>query len=264
MKNKEYSRFSIVFTDQLHRDSYIAELKEVFSEFWKRRVLNVIVIFWMETLHCFTYSPFEERFLVPLNVSGMDSKQLFYEKAKNLNGHQLRIGMFYEPQRSKIIRIGGQTVLEGVDGKVAKMVVQSLNATFKIIEPLDDANLGELFLNGSSNGVFSQFQNETIDMSFNARFFRMKHFRGVIEPSISIGRDDLCILVPRTGISLNLDNIFDAFELPVWIFIIISLPIYAIFFYRYDKKKRIYRNPQCFIHIFLRLFGWNLNQVRRM
>lgn len=260
MKNKEFTRYVIVFTDKLLSSTFTGELEDIFTEFWKRAVLNVIIIFWTNQLNCFTYSPFSEPFLIPFNTNETQPDHLFYDKTKNLNGHSLRVGMFSEPQRAQIFQLDGNIRMKGIDGKFTEMVMQSMNATLALIQPIDDAYLGERYPNGSANGIFGQFQNEMIDMSFNARFFRMQHFRGIIEPTLTIGRDDLCILVPRSGISLNLDNIFDAFESPVWCLIIASLPVYTFFFYRYDMKRRSFRKPISFIHALLRLFGWNLNQ----
>lgn len=256
MKNKESTRYAIAFTDQLPLHSVNQQLVQIFSEFWERRVLNVIIIFWTNRLNCFTYSPFGETFLMPVSVNETRAERLFVEKSNNLLGHTIRVGMFYEPQRAII---WGQQ-MKGIDGEFAQMVIKSMNATLQLIEPTDDGLLGEMFANGSSNGIFALLQNHTVDMSFNARFFRMHSFRGAIEPTLTIGRDDLCIMVPRSGYSLNLDNIFDSFEWIVWILIIIALPIYAIFFHVYHRRCGCSRRVHSISHIFLRLFGWNVNQ----
>lgn len=260
MKNKEYTRYVIVFTEKMSSTSIRSELKKIFKVFWQREVLNAIIVAWTDELNCFTYTPFGEQFLIQFNVNETRTEQLFYEKTKNLMGHTLRIGMFFESQRANITRINGKTKMNGIDGGFAQMVIRRMNATLQLIRPKDGANLGELLPNKSSNGIFALLKNDTVDMSFNARFYRMSHFHGNIEPTITLGRDDLCILVPRTGISLNLDNIFDAFELPVWTFAVIALPVYALFFHVYYGKWRGYRKSHSLSHSFLRLFGWNLNQ----
>lgn len=260
MKNKEYIRYAIVFTEKITSNSYRNDLSEIFDEFWQRQVLNVIIIFWTSKLNCFTYTPFGERYLIPLNVNWTQPDRLFYEKTRNLEGYTLRLGMFFEPQRASISEVDGKFVMKGIDGGLAQMIINAMNATLQLVRPVDNAKLGEIFSNKTSSGIIALFENETIDMSFNARFYRMQHFRGIIEPTITLGRDDLCILVPRTGISLNLDNIFDAFEMPVWTLVIIALPIYAIFLHIYHGKWRGYRKSYSLSHTFLRLFGWNLNQ----
>lgn len=260
MKNKEYTHYAIVFTEKINLDSFDNVLEPIFNEFWERQVLNVIVVFWTNKLNCFTYSPFGKHFLIPFNVNETNPERLFYDKTINLNGHKLKVGMFSEEQRVKISYINKKPIMKGIDGGFGGMVIKRMNATLKLIEPLDGAKLGELFSNKSTTGIFSLLENETIDISFNARFFRMQHFRKTIEPTISLGRDDLCILVPRTGISLNLDNIFDAFESPVWTLIVIALPIYAFFFHLLHNKRSGFRKSHSFSHAFLRLFGWNVNQ----
>lgn len=256
MKNKEYTHYVIVFTEKITSDSFDKKLKQIFSEFWDRHVLNVIVVFWTNKLNCFTYSPFDKpKFLIPLNTNVTNPECIFYDKTINLNGHQLKIAMFNEEERARISYVGKKYIMKGIDGGFGGMVIKKMNATLKLIEPTDGATLGELFPNKSTNGIFALLQNETADMSFNARFFRMQHFQNTIEPTVSLGRDDLCILVPRTGISLNLDNIFDTFESPVWLLIVIVLPIYAFFVHLCSHCK-----PHSFSHVFLRLFGWNVNQ----
>lgn len=256
MKNKEYTHYAIVFTEKIQLDSFNDTLKLMFNEFWERRVLNVIIVFWTNKLNCFTYSPFEKQFLIPLSTNETKPESVFYDKTINLNGHQLKVGMFNEEQRAKITYVDKKPIMRGMDGGFAGMVIKRMNATLVLIEPLD----GELYPNKTINGIFALLANETVDMSFNARFFRMQQFRQSIEPTISIGRDDLCILVPRAGISLNLDNIFDTFEWPVWALIVVSLPIYALLFHLHynDNKRR--GEAHTFTHAFLRLFGWNLNQ----
>lgn len=260
MKNKEYTFYTIVFTEKLPPNSINIELREIFTKFWQRQVLNVIIVFWTDKLNCLTYSPFEKEFLIPLNVSETNAERLFYDKTINLNGQKLRLGMFFEPQRAEFILHPNNTAtnIEGVDAKFAKMVVKKMNATLRLITPQDGCAIGEMFPNKTTTGVFALFQNETVDMSFNARFFRLQQFFGIIEPTTTIGRDDLCILVPRSGFALDLNNIFDAFETPVWTFILVALPVYAIFFHIYNTIRPC--NWYSLNHIVLRLFGWNLNQ----
>lgn len=260
MKNKELTRYSIVFTEKLHVESYERKLTDIFTGFWERQILNIIVIFWTNELNCFTYNPFDNPFLISLHINETDPKHLFFDKTGNLKGHQIRLGMVEDSQRVKIIETGDKIQLKGYDGGLGGMILKRMNATFKLIRPLDGANLGECFPNGSSSGVFALLQSNNVDMSFNARFFRMQDFRGAIEPTVTIGRDSLCILIPRSGLSLNLDNIFDTFESPIWIAIIVALPIYTFFFHLYNRKWRSFGTSHSFSHTFLRLFGWNLNQ----
>lgn len=260
MKNKELTRYAIVFTEKLHLESYDRKLENIFNEFWERQILNVIVIFWTDELNCFTYTPFSDPLLIPLNLNETDPKRLFYDKTRNLNGHEIRLGMADDSKRVKIIKTDNKTILRGYDGGFGGMIMKRMNATFKVIQPIDDANLGELFANGSANGIFALLQTNSVDMSFNARFYRMQHFRFAIEPTVTIGRDNLCILVPRSGLSLNLDNIFDTFEWPIWISIIAALPIYALFFQLYHRNRRSFGTSHSLSHTCLRLFGWNLNQ----
>lgn len=259
MKNKEYTYYAIVFTEKVASNSFDNELNQIFNEFWQRRILNVIIVYWTDQLNCLTYTPFGEHFLISLNVHETNPERIFYDKTINLNGYQLKVGLFQD-ERAKIAFNSEKPIMKGIDGGFGGLVIKRMNATIKLIEPMDGENLGEYYPNRST-GIFALLENETVEISFNARFFRMQHFNNIIEPTVSVGREDLCILVPRTGISLNLDNIFDAFEFPVWFAILIVLPIYALLLHlHYNNRRGFHEASQSFSHAFLRLFGWNVNQ----
>lgn len=270
MPNKEYARYVILLEEKLEPKPKIRrEFEAIFMEFWRKNVLNVIIIFWMTQLNVMTYNPFGKQFLIEINPKETRSGHLFYDKVRNMFGHPLRVGLFSEPMKAEIYYTEQSTdssvKIIGADGSFTKLVIKKMNATLKLIQPMDQADLGELFPNGSSNGIFALLQNESIDVGFNARFFRYQQFRHKIETTATIGRDDLCIIVPRSGIASNLDNLFDSFERPIWILIIIASPLYSLIFHYYLIKRRPKETEfsRSFIETYVRFFGWNFNQPSR-
>lgn len=264
MQNKELLRYAILFEEKLDADTIDQQLHTIFHEFWLRKVLNIIVIFWTTKLNCITYSPFDERFVIPLNANETRSDHLFYDKAKNMNGHLLKVGLFSDPSRAIFKRRNFSQPIDlarmrGVDGLFTSLVITKMNATIQIIEPVH-SNLGGFIENGTANGVLGYLLNDTVDVGLNARFFRYRQFLGCIEVSTTTGRDDLCILVPRAGIISNIGNIFDSFEIPVWILIIIALPLYAFVIELYVKFHSAAPQSMSFGRSLLRFFGWNINQ----
>lgn len=270
MPNKEHARYVILLEEKLEPEPKIQrELEAIFKEFWEKKILNVVIIFWTTQLKVMTYTPFGEEFLIEINSDETRPGHLFYDKVRNMFGYRLRVGLFSEPMKAEI-RYTEQSTdssvqIIGVDGLFTKLVIQKMNATLKLIQPTDQANLGELFPNGSSNGIFAYLQNQSIDVAFNARFFRHQQFRHKIETTATIGRDDLCIIVPRSGIASNLDNLFDSFKATVWILIIIALPLYSLIFHYYIIKRKPMESKfsRSFIETYIRFFGWNLNQPSR-
>lgn len=273
-QNKESARYVILIEQKTKPD--FNRLKQIFRKFWSRSVLNIIIIYWTTHLNAMSYMPFGGQFLLNINPNETRIEHLFPEKAANLFGHPMRVGLFHEPQRANFVQHGSENFthdhmpfMKGTDGRFTKLLIKSMNATLQLIQPGDNANLGERFPNGSSNGIFAYLQNGTVDVGLNARFYRYQQFRHRIEVTVTIGRDDLCILVPRAGIASNLDNLFDSFEAPVWFLIIIALPIYSLVFHIFTKKRpqnsmpepsSFYASTSTFVEVFVRFLGWNVNQ----
>lgn len=101
MQNKESLRFAILFTEKLDANEANQQLDGIFRELWNRKVLNIIIIFWTTQLRCVTYSPFDEHFLIPLNVTETRADRLFFDKLSNMNGQPLKVGLFFEPSRAE-------------------------------------------------------------------------------------------------------------------------------------------------------------------
>lgn len=110
----------------------------LFAKFWRKQVLNVIVIFHKQSIQIYTYqlladigSPDaniskatamqEQNFnLNVINITDYPTSNLFFNKLRNLQGRQLVVTMF--PLVSRAIRNKDGTAYTGIDGHVAELV----------------------------------------------------------------------------------------------------------------------------------------------
>lgn len=122
-KNKEYTYYAIVLSEKVASDSFDNELNRIFNEFWLRRVLNVIIVYWTDKLNCLSYTPFGEHFLISLNVNETNPERIFCDKTINLNGYQLKVGWF-EDERAKISFNNEKPIMKGIDGGFGGMVIK--------------------------------------------------------------------------------------------------------------------------------------------
>lgn len=149
LKDKHRTKFVLLFVDEMVETVIERQLIDIFHQFWQRKVLHVLIAYWTTKLNCVTYSPFEKRFLVSLESNQTDSRKIFYDKAANMNGYELRVGMFYDMSRAIFNRVNFTSSdfvnLQGVDGLFTKLVIQHTNATLRLIQPTDGFDIGEYF-----------------------------------------------------------------------------------------------------------------------
>lgn len=260
----KHTILQVVFFEQKKLSYLNRWLEKMFQQFWLKKILNVVIIFWSTRLNVVTYSPFGKPFLRFFRANQTDYRILFRDKTNNFMGEPLRIGLFYEESRAifnKTLETHqiNITTLDGVDGLQARLIIEHMNATIKIVQPTDGADIGEFLANGSSTGSLRLLVTDQVDVSLNARFFRSSQFHLQVEPTITVGRDDICILVHRSGMAPNIGNIFRSFHYSVWISILIATPAFAIvlklFYNRYANLKHSHLGD-----LLMKSVGWNLIQ----
>lgn len=236
----------------------------IFHQFWQKKILNVVIIFWSTKLNVVTYSPFGKPFLRYFDSSQTDYRVIFRDKTRNFMGETLRIGLFYEPSRAIFNKsiVNDQidlTSLEGVDGLLTQLVIKHMNATIRIVQPNDGADIGEFLANGSATGSLRLLIEDQVDLSLNARFRRGAKFLESVETTATVGRDDICIVVQKTGMAPNIGNIFRSFHFSVWICIILAVPLFAAIlkiFYNQRASLEYTRLSD----LMMRTVAWNLIQ----
>lgn len=227
--DKHRSHFVILFEN--YQESDAAAIVNVFGQFWEREVLNVLFIYWSFNLHIVSYTPFGDNYLIHHSENDISVANLFPDKARDMNGHPIRISLFFEESRAifnKSFENNQLDKMAGTDGLLTQLMVRRMNATLVLVQPNDGADIGEFLPGGGTTGSLAQIVNDVVDVSFNTRFLRIAQFRRLVEPTVTNGRDDICILVPKAGYASNVGNLFRSFTVPLWISTILAVPFFIV------------------------------------
>lgn len=258
--DKHRSHFFILFEDRM--DDHTAIVTEIFNNFWIREVLNALLVFWSNELKVLTYTPFADDFLVHVPTKETRARVLFADKARNMNGRPLRVSLFFEESRA-IFNTSFQNdqldAMAGTDGLLTQLIIRRTNATLVLIQPTDGADIGEFLKNGSTTGSLAQIVNSVVDVSVNTRFLRITQFRRLVEPTVTNGRDDICILVPKAGFASNVSNLFRSFTIPLWISSVLAVPFF-ILAYKLISIGSKERTIFSWKDVILNVVAWNLLQ----
>lgn len=240
-------------------------LREIHSAFWSMEVLNVAVIFYSDSLYATSYDPFlppESKLSIyePLETS-IDS--LFPDQTADLHGHSLVATAFYDEMAFMFDEFSTEypNRLNGTDGFFMALLIDLMNATLKIVSPADHQSIGDI-LNGNITGTLGQLARREADIAANIRSFRLHEFKDIIETTIAIDRDDICILVPRPGKVTDIANIFRAFAGVAWLCIAFAIPLFSIAYWLiYVALPYQHRVKETLVSVFFRVCGWNLGQA---
>lgn len=249
--DKHNSHFIILIETEVLPGAWLTDL---FEQFWNNSLLKVLVLFWSDDVNIFTYNPFGPVFLIKVSTNETTYDQLFWDKTENLNGHPFRVSMFVEKTRA-ILNSNGR--FSGTDGYFTDVMIDKLNATLQWLPPIDGYDYGEMLSNGTPTGSLGQIIARSADVAFNTRFLRLAQFQGKIQITFTNGRDDLCILVAKAGFASNINNIFRAFTLIVWIFVFVSLLTTNMSF---CAIYRMETNHPTVTNILFNFYSWNLSQ----
>lgn len=265
--DKHRTFYALLFEEkQASQNDSNHRFTEIFKRFWHKDVLNVVALFHSSHLNCLTYSPFADRFLVSHSLNVTNWRRLFDEKLHNMNGREFRVALYHERARAIFKRENFQPSdakdMLGIDGIFTPIAMHKLNATLRLIQPTDGGFSGEVYPNGSMDGVLGLVLQGKAEASFNMRGIYPRLFKHNFESTYQKLRDDICIGVPRRGIASNIGNTFYPFDGITWTLIVLMVPIftglYAFLCYRYVRSER--RAPV--VDIFFHLLAWNLCQTR--
>lgn len=252
--DKFNSHFLLIFESSTSFDK--DWIQPLFQRFWRNNLFNVLLIFWTTELNVYTYNPFTDDFVVRLPTTSVAYNDLFSDKAVNMNGRPLTVSLFGDKTRA-IFHSNGKH--SGTDGYLTDVVIEQMNATLVLVNITDGFDIGEFRPNGTTTGSLGLIVNRRVDVSFNTRFLRLAQFKGTVQITFAIGRDDICILVASAGYDSNIYNIFRAFSRIVWMFTLLSLVSVSVAFtgiYRLQTAKHK-RNID---NVFLNFYSWNLAQ----
>lgn len=252
--DKHTSHIIILIENNHSNDDDDRWLTKIFRQFWDYSLLKVLVIYRTNELNIFTYTPFGNDFVIKLSNDASSYDELFWDKTHDLNGHPFRISLFPENTRA-IFNTNGK--FSGTDGYLTDVMIEQLNAKLVLRPPTDGYDIGEFLKNGSSTGSLNQIITRSVDVSFNTRFLRLAQFQGKVQITFTNGRDDVCILVAKSGFASNFNNIFRAFSSTVWMFTFISLFSASLSFFGIHNLGR--KTPKI-KNIFFNFYSWHFAQ----
>lgn len=218
-----------------------------FKKLWDKWILNVVIVFHKKkSIEIWGYTPFTKPFLIRYNTTreNISRKDIFPESIPNLNGHKLKICIFSDEVRA-IFKTNGDIV--GADGYMVHLLVNKLNASRGIISSTPNKDTyGYIYDNGTIDGCLKLVANNEADFGLNTRFLLKDMFGKRIENSVVYDRDDLCVIVPKSGERNSFWNIFRSFKPTVWI------SMFGAFILAFLILKHL--APSKFL-LLLRLFG---------
>lgn len=253
----------IILCEDASNELDTQRMLHIFNVFWQKTVLNALIVYWNQTGHGFqavSYTPFPE-----LQLQFIERKQLkvlnevFADKTGNIYGYPLKATVFYDSSRARFVENDTSitAALDGVDGQLARLIAEKMNATLTMTIPADGQEIGEILNNGSATGALGAIINGSVDFGINMRFYRLNQFEGKVEATLSNGRDDICFLSPIRGKAMDMGSIFRPFENETWVAVGLLIPSYVTLFYLiiwWDKGKH------SFIRYFMIFFAYSMQQ----
>ncbi|XP_067644685.1 ionotropic receptor 93a isoform X2 [Eurosta solidaginis] len=221
-----------------------AWLQRAFKKFWKLWFLNIVIMFHRDgELNIYRYNPFNNDFLIKLSLLEGDKlpnqAQLFPRNIPNMGGKPLRMCMYHDEVRAIFdndctnqIVLGAngliptmtnncnEQIVKGADGLMSRFIAERLNAT-RVIHRV--SSFGDFSL--QSDICVQEITQEIDDLAINTRFLAVKSFEGKVEYTSLLGRNDLCVLVPKAELASIFWNLFRSFTLAVWLTVLLSIPL---------------------------------------
>lgn len=178
-------------------------------------ILNVVALLQMVNggVQAFTYSHYTDE-LIQLPDEAYRLDDLFSDEI-NFNGRPLHVSLFSEEVRA-IKNISLKTM--GPDGDIAYLLADKLNATLIVHSPPDTLEYGNPTSAHNASGSLGQVLRHEVDISLNSRFMRFDLFRenNIVEPTNTIGRDDMCVIVPLPQFMSPIHNLLHSLDATVW------------------------------------------------
>lgn len=253
----------IILCEEQFNSSNDERMLNIFSLFWEKAVLNALIVYWNQvaaSIQPVSFTPFPHIQLLYIDQRhSRNLNYLFADKTGNIYGHPIRATVFYDSSRARFIENDTSitSVLDGVDGLLARLIAEQMNATLVMSVPADGQEIGEILKNGSATGCLGALMSGSVDLGINMRFYRLNQFEGKVEATYSNGRDDICFLAPKRGMAMDMSSIFKPFEKETWIAVGLLIPSFVIIFY-----LLIYIDPDkhSFIRYFMIFYAFSLQQ----
>lgn len=196
----------------------------IMMAYWRARCLNVVLVYEEENVvRAWTFNPYRtnNKFMERLDPS----KDLFYDKTKNLHGYTL-VALFITQDRTKVIR---KTNLErgnyymGKDYEIANTIFSHMNASIQVLKVPHYLDVGEInpWINSNFHSENRSLIKRRIMLENNVTFLLQSQpfckDDGIIENTYPHTKDDDCIIVHKSPAISFYRELIKLFTLSGWI-----------------------------------------------
>lgn len=205
------------------------------------RIFNVIAMLQMNdgAVRMYTYSPYADE-MIQLRNEAYRLHELFPDKI-DFNGRPLHVSLFPEEVRAVMNALPRML---GPDADFAYLLAEKLNATLVVHRPPDALEYGNPTSTQDASGSLGQVVRREVDISLNSRFMRFDLFRenNIAEPTNTIGRDDMCLIVPLPKFMSPIHNLLHSLDVTVWTltFLVIFPFTFLLHFAAAKQSRRIH------------------------
>lgn len=228
--DKHLTYFLTVYETALNNvtESYVrATLRKYYILY---NILNIVSIMLQTdgTYVILTYLPFVDKVIRLPSETYLHSK-LYFDKARDFIGYPLKVSLFAEQVRVIFDADGNY----GTDALFANLLAEKLNASLEIFRPTDKEEYGNPTTKDNATGTLGHVVREEVHIALNSRFLRLDLFfnNNIAEPTVAIGRDDMCILVPKATHAPMIYKLYHSLDLSVWLFMLLIIIPFAGFFH---------------------------------
>ncbi|XP_034480837.1 uncharacterized protein LOC117786607 [Drosophila innubila] len=184
-------------------------LRQLFEGCWEKHLLFALAITGPQDIYDFD----------PFGVDGLELKRSargrYIDKLRNLRGFDLRYSMFTNPLRALPLDPVETEGYKAIDGSIARLFAQKLNATARYVIPSDGEAYGRCLANGSFTGAVRDLTTGVTDIGVNLRFV-LDCIWPHVELAYPYRRIIISLVVPAARMRPEYRIFVDAFRNSVW------------------------------------------------
>lgn len=210
---------------------FINEIEEIFIKMWLKNIYNVNVIYATtnETV-LVSFLPFESsencgstkpKVINIFRNGKFENVMIFSQKMKNFNGCPLRVVTFED--EDVVMRIGNDEY-RGYCIDLLMALAKQLNFRPDINFLTQDFPYGMVYDNGTSTGALGELHNNRSDIALGDFFLKPNRFLK-FDFTVSYQVMTLVWIIPPGRRFMPIEKMLLPFEVPVWIFLIITITI---------------------------------------
>lgn len=207
-------------------------IKDVFTLFLERQMLRVMLCFWADHLHLFTYNPFSGEFNLDV-LKNNSYLEIYNGRITNMHKYPLKLYFFDYVFPHRLIKTrdnDGKEILYGFDGIFFDLVANVLNASLEIHAMSEDFS-ADLVNSVDSTAGFMNYMKAVSDIfDFDGLFNAIYTVNpgDELDHVILFDRNDLIILVPKANVIPRYLYLILIIQPTVWFCISISFIVLSL------------------------------------